>query len=137
VIPFNYPECNGYLLELIDLGFISITRLQCHILVLSLFASIIGPFGGFFASGLKRAIKIKVKNILIQDFANLIPGHGGVSDRMDCQIIMGSFAYFYIHTFVKITTVTASSYIINLLTPAEQINLFNSLKESLTHNGLL
>ena len=28
-------------------------------LVLSLFASTIGPFGGFFASGLKRSIKIK------------------------------------------------------------------------------
>jgi CDP-diglyceride synthetase len=38
----------------------AISKLQAHILVLSLFASIIGPFGGFFASGLKRAIKIKV-----------------------------------------------------------------------------
>jgi phosphatidate cytidylyltransferase len=61
-MPFNYPECSSYLLEIIDFGFIGITRLQSHILVLSLFASIIGPFGGFFASGLKRAIKIKVNN---------------------------------------------------------------------------
>ena len=30
-------------------------------MVLSLFASLIAPFGGFFASGFKRAIKIKVK----------------------------------------------------------------------------
>jgi hypothetical protein len=29
-------------------------------MLFSLFASIIGPFGGFFASGLKRSIKIKV-----------------------------------------------------------------------------
>jgi phosphatidate cytidylyltransferase len=64
-----------------------------HVFVLSLFASTIGPFGGFFASGLKRSIKIK-------DFSNLIPGHGGVSDRMDCQMIMGSFTYFYLITFL-------------------------------------
>lgn len=46
-------------------------------MILSLFASLIAPFGGFFASGFKRAIKIK-------DFADVIPGHGGITDRMDC-----------------------------------------------------
>jgi phosphatidate cytidylyltransferase len=44
-----------------------------------LFASIIAPFGGFFASGFKRAFKIK-------DFGDSIPGHGGITDRMDCQV---------------------------------------------------
>ena len=43
---------------------------QLHSLILSLFASSIGPFGGFFASGFKRAFRIK-------DFAATIPGHGG------------------------------------------------------------
>ena len=51
-----------------------------HSLVLSLFASLVAPFGGFFASGFKRAIKIK-------DFGDVIPGHGGITDRMDCQIL--------------------------------------------------
>jgi len=31
-----------------------------HAFWMSLFSSIIGPFGGFFASGFKRAFKIKV-----------------------------------------------------------------------------
>lgn len=31
-----------------------------HTVVMGLFASILGPFGGFFASGFKRAFKIKV-----------------------------------------------------------------------------
>lgn len=31
-----------------------------HSLSLSIFSSVIGPFGGFFASGFKRAFKIKV-----------------------------------------------------------------------------
>ena len=46
-----------------------------HTFFLSLFASIIGPFGGFFASGFKRAFKIK-------DFGDIIPGHGGIMDRL-------------------------------------------------------
>lgn len=88
-----------------------ITKLQAHVLILSLFASIIGPFGGFFASGLKRAIKIK-------DFANSIPGHGGVSDRMDCQIIMGAFTYFYIHSFVRTSFTENITFWLTLLTPS-------------------
>ena len=52
-----------------------------HTFFLGLFASLLAPLGGLFASGFKRAIKIK-------DFANLIPGHGGLTDRMDCQILM-------------------------------------------------
>ena len=86
-------------------------------LVLSFFASTIGPFGGFFASGLKRSIKIK-------DFANLIPGHGGVSDRMDCQIIMGSFTYFYLHSVVKVGTGFGAVYMLSMLSPQQQVDAF-------------
>ncbi|KAE8702037.1 Phosphatidate cytidylyltransferase 1 [Hibiscus syriacus] len=57
---------------------VAILPVQWHALCLSLFASIIAPFGGFFASGFKRAFKIK-------DFGDSIPGHGGFTDRMDCQ----------------------------------------------------
>lgn len=39
---------------------VSILPVQWHALCLGLFASIIAPFGGFFASGFKRAFKIKV-----------------------------------------------------------------------------
>lgn len=53
--------------------------LQLHAVVMAMFASIIAPFGGFFASGFKRGFKIK-------DFGDSIPGHGGMTDRMDCQV---------------------------------------------------
>jgi CDP-diglyceride synthetase len=56
-------------------------RIHFHTFFLGLFASLLAPLGGLFASGFKRAIKIK-------DFADLIPGHGGLTDRMDCQILM-------------------------------------------------
>lgn len=65
-----------------------------HSLVLSVFASLIAPFGGFFASGFKRAFNVK-------DFADLIPGHGGIMDRFDCQILMATFANVYYYTFCR------------------------------------
>lgn len=58
-----------------------------------MFASIVAPFGGFFASALKRAYGLK-------DFDGLIPGHGGVMDRFDCQFIMALFVYVYKSTFL-------------------------------------
>jgi len=67
--------------------------LQIHGLALGLFASIVAPFGGFFASALKRAYGLK-------DFDGLIPGHGGVMDRFDCQFIMALFVYVYKSTFL-------------------------------------
>ncbi|MCJ8747135.1 hypothetical protein PDJAM_G00149940 [Pangasius djambal] len=67
---------------------------QIHSIALSSFASIMGPFGGFFASGFKRAFKIK-------DFANTIPGHGGIMDRFDCQYLMATFVNVYIASFIR------------------------------------
>lgn len=73
---------------------ISIYSIQFHALIMAIFASLIAPFGGFFASGFKRANKIK-------DFASSIPGHGGVTDRMDCQLLMGLFSYLYVKSFLR------------------------------------
>ena len=61
---------------------------QIHSFIIALFISTVAPFGGFFASGFKRAFKIK-------DFGDVIPGHGGFTDRMDCVIITGMFIYIY------------------------------------------
>ncbi|XP_057978038.1 phosphatidate cytidylyltransferase 1-like isoform X2 [Malania oleifera] len=72
---------------------ISVLPVQWHALCLGLFASIIAPFGGYFASGFKRAFKIK-------DFGDSIPGHGGITDRMDCQMVMAVFAYIYHQSFI-------------------------------------
>lgn len=42
-----------------------------HSLSMSVFSSVIGPFGGFFASGFKRAFKIKVNIILVDLIMNV------------------------------------------------------------------
>ena len=71
----------------------SLTNIEFHSLAIGLFASSIAPLGGLFASGFKRSIKIK-------DFADTIPGHGGVTDRMDCEMLNGAFVYIYLSQFV-------------------------------------
>lgn len=76
-----------------------IAPVQLHAIVMACFASLIAPFGGFFASAVKRAFKIK-------DFGHSIPGHGGLTDRMDCQFLMGLFAYMYYQSFIKVSVIS-------------------------------
>lgn len=107
--------------------------MQFHILVFGTFASLIAPFGGFFASGLKRTFKIK-------DFGDSIPGHGGITDRMDCQFIMGFFAYMYYHSFIAIYKVSLGGVIetaITGLTLEEQIELVKGISKHLFNQGVV
>uniref|UniRef100_A0A8R1EFI8 Phosphatidate cytidylyltransferase n=1 Tax=Caenorhabditis japonica TaxID=281687 RepID=A0A8R1EFI8_CAEJA len=101
-----------------------------HSIALSLFASILGPFGGFFASGFKRAFKIK-------DFGDVIPGHGGLMDRFDCQLLMGTFVMVYIHSFIRVPDASKLLTQIMSLEPQDQLNVFQLLQTELNRNGLL
>ncbi|XP_061402621.1 phosphatidate cytidylyltransferase, photoreceptor-specific-like [Musca vetustissima] len=95
-----------------------------HSISLSLFSSIIGPFGGFFASGFKRAFKIK-------DFGDMIPGHGGIMDRFDCQFLMATFVNVYISSFIRTPSPAKLLTQIYNLKPEQQLQIFESLKETL------
>jgi len=75
--------------------------LGLHCIALALFASVVAPFGGFMASAIKRAYKLK-------DFDSFIPGHGGLMDRLDCQFLMSVFTCAHVVTFLP-TDPTCSS----------------------------
>ncbi|GAB68594.1 cytidine diphosphate-diacylglycerol synthase, partial [Plasmodium cynomolgi strain B] len=122
----KYYTLPSQLSSILSINRIYYTNMVLHGLVLSLFAAFLAPFGGFFASGFKRALKIK-------DFGHSIPGHGGATDRFDCQIFIGMFTYIYLKTFVKIKGRVNYSYdvlieSIQKLDHKEVLRLFNQLK---------
>ena len=108
---------NKYVLpfEIYGVDSLWISPVQIHSFIIAVFSSIIAPFGGFFASGFKRAFKIK-------DFGNTIPGHGGITDRFDCHIVMVMFTFVYLHQIVFRINPTAEGVInmFNRLLPDEQ-----------------
>ncbi|CAK7206156.1 phosphatidate cytidylyltransferase [Sporothrix eucalyptigena] len=121
-LPASYPNFS-----------ITMAPLQIHTIIFSTFASLIAPFGGFFASGLKRTFKIK-------DFGHSIPGHGGITDRMDCQFIMGFFAYMYYHTFIATHKASLGSVMelaITGLTPDEQVELLRGVGRYLRNQAII
>ncbi|CAK4709556.1 unnamed protein product [Aphanomyces euteiches] len=109
----------------------TVAPIQYHMICFAVFASIVAPFGGFFASGFKRAFKIK-------DFGSSIPGHGGVVDRMDCQIIMGMFTYVYFTNFIqRPDRISSSIRMLDRLNTDEQLVVFRHLQSLLAEAGVL
>jgi len=107
--------------------------MQFHILVFATFASLIAPFGGFFASGLKRTFKVK-------DFGESIPGHGGITDRMDCQFIMGFFAFMYYQSFIAVHKASVGSLIemaVQGLSEEEVVEVVRGLGKYLVMRGVV
>ncbi|KAK0520460.1 phosphatidate cytidylyltransferase [Tilletia horrida] len=103
-----------------------------HCLVFAAFASLIAPFGGFFASGFKRAFNIK-------DFGDSIPGHGGLTDRFDCQFLMGLFSYVYFSSVIREHHVTVGGIlqqVVQHLNMEEQKELYREVGRYLAGQGV-
>lgn len=59
-----------------------------HAIVMGFMGSILGQLGDLSESSLKRASNMK-------DSGSLVPGHGGILDRLDSFLFMAPFLYYY------------------------------------------
>jgi phosphatidate cytidylyltransferase len=59
-----------------------------QILILAFTGSIIGQLGDICESAIKR-------NYGLKDAGSILPGHGGILDRLDCLLFIAPFVYYY------------------------------------------
>ena len=60
-----------------------------HCLVVALFAAVLAQLGDLFESLLKRSFGVK-------DSGMIIPGHGGILDRLDSILFAAPVLYYYL-----------------------------------------
>lgn len=65
-----------------------------HFAILGSICGMVSQIGDWAASAVKRSVDIK-------DYGNIMPGHGGVLDRLDSILFVAPAVYFYISLILK------------------------------------
>ncbi len=88
---------SGVLLGTISSIIFGLLFFKGHLLdcvIIGIIGSAIAEIGDLVASAFKRKMGIK-------DYSNLIPGHGGVLDRVDSYLFISPFVYYYLVLICK------------------------------------
>ncbi len=64
-----------------------------HFAIVGLFCGIVSQLGDWAASAIKR-------NTGVKDFGKIIPGHGGIMDRVDSILFVAPLIYIYVSLFM-------------------------------------
>lgn len=65
-----------------------------YLIILSVLCGVVAQLGDLSASVMKRSFQVK-------DFGNIIPGHGGILDRVDSLMFVAPVVYYFI-TFLPV-----------------------------------
>lgn len=74
-------------------GFTKLDMNILHYPVLGILCGTVAQLGDWAASAIKR-------NVGVKDFGNIMPGHGGLLDRIDSLLFVAPTVYFYIKFFI-------------------------------------
>jgi phosphatidate cytidylyltransferase len=74
-----------------------------------------------------------------QDFAAVIPGHGGITDRFDCQFLMATFTFVYRTSFVHVAIFTVQGMLasFHLMSESEQVAFAEAVQQSVKARNLV
>ncbi len=90
----------GCMLVMVAYGILFVNRMPgepihwLHFAAIGLLCGIVSQLGDWTASAFKRITGIK-------DFGRLIPGHGGIMDRVDSFLFVAPTVYIYIELFLR------------------------------------
>lgn len=86
----------GFIFTLVAANIISTINKEYALvnwLIIASIVSVIGTIGDLIESKLKRQANIK-------DSGNIMPGHGGILDRLDSLLFAAPFVYLYINFII-------------------------------------